>query len=101
MKTSPDTRAPSPTGAVLRAVIMAAGLTYDAAAKAIGATKVAVWSWCHTDARPNARFALAIERWTRGAVPASSWLSAFERARFDAVEPLPRRLLASINREAA
>lgn len=101
MKTSTDTRAPSETGAALHAVITAAGLTYDSAARALGATKVAVWSWCHTGSRPNARLRLAIERWTRGAVPASSWLSADERVRLDSVEPLPRRLLASLSREAA
>lgn len=56
--------------------------THDApqalAARVLGVSAPAVHDWIHRKRSPSAPFRAALERWTDGAVPASSWLDGDE-----------------------
>ena len=57
-------------------------------ALAMGVSQAAVSDWTRGKKIPEARYRNAIERWTSGAVPASSWLPAEERAELERLENL-------------
>jgi hypothetical protein len=75
------------------AFLEAARLSPTEAARAIGVSPQLVSNWRGV-ALPGAAVRLRIERWTRGRVPASAWLSEAEEQRLAAVRPLDHRLLA-------
>lgn len=49
-------------------------LTQVQVGEAIGVPQSMVSRWLSGEKRPNLNHAIAIERWTRGKVPATSWL---------------------------
>jgi len=60
------------------------------AGRKLGVSHVSVWQWLNTTSRPRHHLREAIERWTGGAVSASSWMTEAEAAdleRAAAVEP--------------
>jgi len=75
------------------AFLEAARLSPTEAARAIGVSPQLVSNWRGV-ALPGAAVRLRIERWTRGRVPVSAWLSEAEEQRLAAVRPLDHRLLA-------
>jgi len=74
------------------AFLDAARITPAEAARAIGVSPQLVSNWRGV-ALPGAAVRLRIERWTRGRVPVSAWLSEAEEQRLAAVRPLDHRLL--------
>ena len=64
------------------------GVPQAVCALAIGVSQAAVSDWSRGKKVPEARYRNAIERWTSGAVPASSWLPAEERAELERLENL-------------
>lgn len=63
------------------------GFSLDAAAVALGASKSVVRLWRRGELRPRLEFRRAIERWTRGEVPAALWETDEDAAIVDAVVP--------------
>lgn len=59
----------------LRAYLKSAGITQDAFAALIGASKGHVSELANGSKRPSLELAAAIERLTDGAVPAISWVA--------------------------
>jgi transcriptional regulator with XRE-family HTH domain len=62
-------------------------LTQLECARAIGVSNVAVHHWLEGVQRPRERHREAIETWTKGAVPASWWLTDEERAQIAQIKP--------------
>ena len=63
-----------PAGAKLwKSWLEAAGLTYGEAAAQLGVHRVSAFHWADGVKRPSAEHAEAIEVFTSGQVPASSW----------------------------
>ena len=71
----------------LRAFLDKHGITLAQAAEAVASTKASLSLWALGGMRPRHEWRLAIERWTRGAVPAASWLTADERRMVAGVKP--------------
>jgi transcriptional regulator with XRE-family HTH domain len=63
------------------------GLSLRDAARGIGTSKTSLIFWLRGDQRPRAEVRDAIEKWTSGAVPASSWLLPGEVLPVDRVSP--------------
>lgn len=72
-----------------------AELTVTAAADLIGATHPAWLSWESGQKRPSYPLALALEKLTKGKVPATGWLSEEEIAALGKVEPFTRNEAAA------
>ena len=53
---------------------------------ALGVTQTAVSDWVRGRKSPQSRYRAALERWSSGAIPANSWLSATERAELNRLE---------------
>jgi hypothetical protein len=54
-------------------------VSYRVAAELFGLRHPAVWQWAHGVTIPDHRYREAIETWTNGMVPASSWNRSNER----------------------
>lgn len=74
----------------LRQFIESNALTQQATAKALGVTDPAVHDWISGTKRPRPHHRAAIEKWTGGLVPASSWLLREEREATRNVVPFRR-----------
>lgn len=59
--------------ALLRQFLKANDISQAKAARELGVTNAAVIVWLRGDSVPMAENKLAIETWTKGAVPAASW----------------------------
>ena len=57
------------------------------AGRQLSCTRVAVYKWVDESQRPDQPMRLAIERWTKGKVPADSWLTDEDRAKAADVRP--------------
>jgi transcriptional regulator with XRE-family HTH domain len=58
-------------------------LTQRELARVFGVSPATATYWCNGEGRPSHMRALAIEAWTEGAVPASSWFGAQEQTEFE------------------
>lgn len=85
-----------PESALFFAFLRGAGISEAAAARALATTQGGIYRW-HRVALPTAAMRLRIQRWSRGRVPATSWLRADERAAIDATAQVPRRLLRDVD----
>jgi len=56
------------------------GVSQAAVARALGVSAAAVCDWCRQKKLPVEPYRVAIETYTGGSVPASSWADARERA---------------------
>lgn len=54
-------------------------LTYAALARAVGVAPTSAYHWAVAMKRPKKDHRIAIERWTRGAVPSTAWALPDER----------------------
>lgn len=63
----------------LAAFLKSNGISMAAAARDLGVADPTVLDWRRGRKRPTAHHRQAIETWTRGAVPASSWMTKGER----------------------
>jgi DNA-binding transcriptional regulator YdaS (Cro superfamily) len=59
-------------------------------AAALGVSSPTVHDWLKAVKRPRTALRVAIDRWTGGAVPSSSWATAKELATLDGIEPWKR-----------
>lgn len=62
-------------------------VTMEAASEAIGTTKASMSLWATGQNQPRTEFRMAIEKWTRGEVPATSWMTSHDRKVVDRVRP--------------
>lgn len=60
--------------------IDASGLTREAVATKVGVTKAALDRYCRDERTPTLGAALAIEKVTKGAIPARSWVTRSPRS---------------------
>jgi len=74
--------------AKLAAWLDAKNVTQRELARVFGVSPATATYWCSGESRPSHARALALEAWTDGAVPASSWLDAEERSEFDRLAQL-------------
>lgn len=79
---------PPEAPAALEKFLKSHDLSQTSAAEAIGVSKAVLSSWLSRRTKPRAEYRQAIERWTRGEVPALGWLDDDDRALIDAVRPL-------------
>lgn len=64
------------------------GVAQATCGRALGVTQTAVSDWVRGRKSPEIRYRAALERWTSGAVPASAWPAAAERAELERLERL-------------
>jgi hypothetical protein len=69
----PRTPPPPPGARLLYGFLVTNMITFDRAAEALHVSHVAVHNWAHARTLPSPANRSALERWTDGKVPATSW----------------------------
>ncbi len=77
---------------LLNAFLTRNSVTLQAAADALGTSKTSVLFWIRGEQRPREPYRVAIETWTHGDVPASSWETATDRRIATRAVPLAGRV---------
>ena len=76
--------------ALLKAFLKKNKLSQADASRALDVSGVVVCLWCSGKQRPRTEYRDALEIWTSGAVPASSWESAEDREAVSHVKPFTK-----------
>lgn len=78
---------PTTPGSALLQWMKDHGVSHATLGKAVGKSAGAVYGWTADEFRPEALVRQKLERYTRGEVPASIWLTVAEQAELASVHP--------------